>query len=330
MYFLVKKRLDPKYRALERLGARQPALLSTLSGGAYSPNPRAADFDVERLVFDLDPEKVWRTPGQATGGAQARVASVEALRQARLERFGQGQASCGASASSSSHAASPLGVRPRVSAAATPAATHGPPAAPLPPQPVPARGDVPPATPCAPRGVEVAPGLTEDERFARKLAVEEDELFARQLAAEGGPGAVGERRSPVDVGLQFLDGFAQAVGVLGNELDRALRHVILPSAAHGADSGRGRSGRDSVSIADLDRASARMYYEGPSVGARSAEPTSIADVASQDQCAVCMDTFLVGAELRLLPCFHRFHLECIDPWLRQCQECPTCKHHIAT
>merc|ERR1740121_1982137 len=52
------------------------------------------------------------------------------------------------------------------------------------------------------------------------------------------------------------------------------------------------------------------------------------DSTSQGQCAVCLDVFLEGEEIRTLPCMHRFHLECIDKWLLKRPRCPTCKQSI--
>lgn len=48
--------------------------------------------------------------------------------------------------------------------------------------------------------------------------------------------------------------------------------------------------------------------------------------AEHRACTVCMEDFCAGEEQRTLPCFHRFHKDCIDPWLRQCGCCPICKH----
>lgn len=42
-------------------------------------------------------------------------------------------------------------------------------------------------------------------------------------------------------------------------------------------------------------------------------------------CAVCLGGYEVGQKTRTVACFHVFHQECIDPWLRTNATCPICK-----
>ncbi|KAJ1895243.1 hypothetical protein LPJ66_004711 [Kickxella alabastrina] len=44
-------------------------------------------------------------------------------------------------------------------------------------------------------------------------------------------------------------------------------------------------------------------------------------------CIVCIDDFIVGSKMRILPCGHNYHIECIDPWLTSKSSlCPLCKY----
>ncbi|KAJ2541490.1 hypothetical protein EV175_006139, partial [Coemansia sp. RSA 1933] len=44
-------------------------------------------------------------------------------------------------------------------------------------------------------------------------------------------------------------------------------------------------------------------------------------------CIVCIDDFVVGTRMRILPCGHNYHIECIDPWLTSKSSlCPLCKY----
>jgi len=91
LFYLLKKRIDPRYRQLESIGARNPQLISQLSGNNYQPNPKVQDFDLENIIQEIDPDKVWAMKGEATGGAVAD--SREAMRAARLARLGGGSSS---------------------------------------------------------------------------------------------------------------------------------------------------------------------------------------------------------------------------------------------
>eukprot|EP00927_Polykrikos_kofoidii_P009689 TRINITY_DN14054_c0_g1_i3.p1 TRINITY_DN14054_c0_g1~~TRINITY_DN14054_c0_g1_i3.p1 ORF type:complete len:232 (+),score=41.77 TRINITY_DN14054_c0_g1_i3:67-762(+) len=86
LFFLVHKRMPKKYRSMEQLGSAFSGILKSTS--QYTPNPKAADFDLEKLIKTIDPEKVWKTPGNATGGNT--VTSAEAMRDARLAALSRG------------------------------------------------------------------------------------------------------------------------------------------------------------------------------------------------------------------------------------------------
>lgn len=45
-------------------------------------------------------------------------------------------------------------------------------------------------------------------------------------------------------------------------------------------------------------------------------------------CTICLEDFEDGMKLRILPCFHRFMADCIDPWLMQQARCPVCKFDL--
>ncbi|KAI4344230.1 hypothetical protein L6164_011480 [Bauhinia variegata] len=52
--------------------------------------------------------------------------------------------------------------------------------------------------------------------------------------------------------------------------------------------------------------------------------------SEQDDCAVCLEAFRVGETLIHLPCAHRFHSKCLEPWLENNTHCPCCRNVVTS
>ncbi|KAJ1723625.1 hypothetical protein LPJ53_002065 [Coemansia erecta] len=83
-------------------------------------------------------------------------------------------------------------------------------------------------------------------------------------------------------------------------------------------------------------AASETTVESPKPRCKSgcSSPNSGADPSDTDilqgciaTCIVCIDDFVVGSKMRILPCGHNYHIECIDPWLTSKSSlCPLCKY----
>lgn len=48
-----------------------------------------------------------------------------------------------------------------------------------------------------------------------------------------------------------------------------------------------------------------------------------------ESCSVCLEDMPAGSKVRLLPCYHRFHITCISKWLKISKlKCPVCKRSV--
>lgn len=76
-------------------------------------------------------------------------------------------------------------------------------------------------------------------------------------------------------------------------------------------------------LSDLRPATAGKAAE---TGITAAEVPQVPTVPETEGCSICTDDFEIGQDQRVLPCDHRFHPACIDPWLLNVSgTCPLCR-----
>lgn len=45
-------------------------------------------------------------------------------------------------------------------------------------------------------------------------------------------------------------------------------------------------------------------------------------------CDICLNDYKAHDNLRTIPCLHRFHVRCIDKWLKKSSKCPMCRSDL--
>mmetsp|Transcript_46277 Transcript_46277/g.110110 ORF Transcript_46277/g.110110 Transcript_46277/m.110110 type:complete len:623 (-) Transcript_46277:226-2094(-) len=129
-----------------------------------------------------------------------------------------------------------------------------------------------------------------------------------------------QQRRPQQMPPQLLEmlrninaGDQQGIANLGDELNRVFGQI-----AGGAAGGRPHRSQG------LDEAAVRSRTSTMTFDSSNAGTTD----DGHRQCGICLQDFCDGEQLRLLPCWHRYHCACIDRWLREHADCPFCKTRI--
>lgn len=65
-----------------------------------------------------------------------------------------------------------------------------------------------------------------------------------------------------------------------------------------------------------------------SLRTRTFQRLSYCEAVDSGPCAVCLEPFHNNQCLRVLPCAHEYHRDCVDPWLLLRPTCPLCKRSI--
>ncbi|XP_074062348.1 E3 ubiquitin-protein ligase ZNRF3 [Macrotis lagotis] len=92
---------------------------------------------------------------------------------------------------------------------------------------------------------------------------------------------------------------------------------------------RSQNSMNRLAVQALEKMETRKFKsksKGPREGSWGALDTLSS--SSTSDCAICLEKYIDGEELRVIPCTHRFHKKCVDPWLLQHHTCPHCRHNI--
>ncbi|CAL9219002.1 unnamed protein product [Arabidopsis halleri] len=69
-------------------------------------------------------------------------------------------------------------------------------------------------------------------------------------------------------------------------------------------------------------------YGTPPAKKEAVEALGTVKIEETLQCSVCLDDFEIGTEAKRMPCEHKFHGDCLLPWLELHSSCPVCRYQL--
>ncbi|KAJ8250023.1 hypothetical protein COCON_G00232390 [Conger conger] len=200
--------------------------------------------------------------------------------------------------------------------------------------------------------------VEEDEAFARSLQAQFDREEVDRSGPQAGPANSPARSSSHPSRCDYGGGWSW-MSSLSAVMDPAAS--ILSSFPHAAEVS-GRSGRPGShartpprsrrrprrqALSQLDDSLGNNYEallafeerQGPAVAKNLLSQREIqrlptkafnpAYSAGKTECQICFSTYTEGDELRMLPCLHDYHVQCIDRWLKESSTCPICRGDVS-
>lgn len=128
-----------------------------------------------------------------------------------------------------------------------------------------------------------------------------------------------QQQKPTDVELEEGQGGQRQVEspAVGNEESREM-------AENTTDSTRSEHGERPAATTESQQDPPTANTSTASGGIAAAAPDSLE--SSNPHCSICTEDFQTGEDQRVLPCDHRFHPACVDPWLLNVSgTCPLCR-----
>ncbi|CAH2296005.1 E3 ubiquitin- ligase ZNRF3 isoform X1 [Pelobates cultripes] len=92
---------------------------------------------------------------------------------------------------------------------------------------------------------------------------------------------------------------------------------------------RSQNSMNRMAVQALEKMETRKFKaKGKGLREESCGALDTLSSSSTSDCAICLEKYIDGEEIRVIPCTHRFHKRCVDPWLLQNHTCPHCRHNI--